>query len=100
LTGLGYPSPHLPQIHEAAVPKERVLIECGPFTNSASFKTTYAMLGCLLQMHEIVGRHRWAGAYPDWRLQVWLPPRLNDIYRTAVAMMRVAGVPVISSPLA
>jgi hypothetical protein len=51
-------------------------------------------------MHEIVGRHRWAGAYPDWRLQVWLPPRLDEIYRTAVVMLRVAGVPVISSPLA
>jgi hypothetical protein len=95
----GYPSPHLPQIHDASAPKDWMFIECGPFTNRKSFEKTYAFFAAFVQWHGIVGRHRWIGGYPDWRLQVWLPPR-SEIYRAAIFALRVADVAVISSSLA
>jgi hypothetical protein len=94
-----YPSPLLPQIHEASAPKDSMLIECGPFTNCWSFEKTYTFFVNFVQWHDIVGRHRWVGGYPDWRLQIWLPPR-SEIYRAAIFALRMADVPVVSSLLA
>jgi hypothetical protein len=93
-----YPSADLPQIQNEPAPKNWMLIECGPFTARGSFEAAYALFVGLVQFHDVAGRHRWIGGYPDWRLQVWIP-RCPEIYQHAIAALRVAGIPVIfSSP--
>jgi hypothetical protein len=49
------------------------VLDHGPFSGSTGFKKIYAMCSHWLETHNIVGRHRWIGAYPSWRLQVWPP---------------------------
>ena len=98
LTDSGYPPAYLPQIHEAPVPNDWVLVECGPFSDSARVKQTCETIGALLEQLKVVGSHRWVGTNPTWRLQVWLPPQ-PELHRLVIFVLTIVEVPVISSPI-